>query len=98
LNRRSAEWRQTISLAPSGPVGPVLICRRQQAAEVNNFGRDATDNGISEYARPIVYQLDIELVLDNVDYLGADAAKPRTGGKYEGRLADPRTELLLQSV
>ena len=34
------------------------------------------------------------LMLDDVDYLGADKAKPRMAGKYEGRLDAPQLEFV----
>jgi hypothetical protein len=34
------------------------------------------------------------LMLDDVDYLGADKAKPRSQGKYEGRLDAPQLEFV----
>src|SRR5579863_2465602 len=34
------------------------------------------------------------LMLDDVDYLGADNARPRRAGKYEGRLDDPQLEFV----
>ena len=40
------------------------------------------------------YAQTLFLMLDDVDYLGADPAKPKLGGKYEGRLDERQLEFV----